>query len=257
MGMFSDRKKKNVFRVLYRPWLGNLAAALFHNRIPCQGCVIDTCSAAIVPRVKAKLFLRRYEYEEIAFVKRYLRPDLDAVDLGSSLGVVSAHIARKLEPDRQLICVEADPSLLDTIQVNVCCNAPHVRLTVIHGAVEYPPDHRTHVKLALGFDNLVSRIVEDGVNSDWILVPVITLSEILRAHGLKDYALVSDIEGSEVGLLQQEDAALVHCQQIIVELHKTSRAGQQITARELYDMLQDRHGLKMRDYSGQVFVFER
>lgn len=258
VGAFSDRKKKNVFRVFYRPFLGKVFAALFHDQIPCQGCVIDTTSPVVVPRVKAKLVLRGYEYEEIGFVKRYLRPDLDAVDLGSSLGVVAAHIGRKLDPDRRLVCVEANPNLLELIRINVNRNAPHVRLAVAHGGVEYPPDHRTHVKLVLGFDNLVSKIiVENSVESNWILVPVVTLSQILREHGVSDYTLVSDIEGSEAGLLQQEGEALARCQQVIIELHTTTRAGQQVTVDKLYRALQDRHGFKLRDHSGLVFVFER
>jgi len=257
VGTFSDRKKKNVFRVFYRASLGKVFAALFHDQIPCQGCVIDTSDPVVVPRVKAKLVLRGYEYEEIGFVKRYLRPDLDAVDLGSSLGVVAAHIGRKLEPDRRLVCVEANPDLLELIRSNVRRNAPHVRLAVAHGAVEYPLDHRAHVKLVLGFDNLVSKVVEDSVESGWIPVPVVTLSQILAEHAVNDYALVSDIEGSEAGLLQQEGEALLRCQQVIIELHTTTRAGRRVTADELYRALQDRHGFKLRDHSGLVFVFER
>ena len=257
VGIFSDRKKRNPFRIFYRPFLGKIFAALFHDQIPCQGCVIDTRSPVVVPRIKAKLLLRGYEYEEIGFVKRYLRPDLDAVDLGSSLGVVAAHIGRKLEPDRRLVCVEAHPDLLELIRANVRRNAPHVRLAVAHGAVEYPPDHRTHVKLVLGFDNLVSKIVENNVQSNWILVPVITLSQILAEHGVDDYTLVSDIEGSEAGLLQQEGEALLRCQQVIIELHTTTRAGRRVTADKLCSILQDQHGFRLRDHSGLVFVFER
>lgn len=251
-----DRKKKNVFRVLYRPSLGRVFAALFRDQIPCQGCVIDTSSEVVVPRIKAKLFLRGYEYEEITFVKRYLRPDLDVVDLGSSLGVVAAHIACKLGPERRLVCVEANPALLECIQTNVHRNAPHAQVTIVYGAVEYPADRRACVRLALGFDNLVSRVVEDG-SQEWIPVPAITLSRILLEHGLDDYALVSDIEGSEAGVIEQGGEALAHCQQIIIELHHTTRAGRRVTIGELVRTLQEKHGYRIREQLGSVFVFER
>jgi len=133
-------KKRGLLRPLYRASLGRVLGALFRDQIPCEGCVIDTSDEVIAPRVKAKLFLRGYEHDEIRFVKRHLRRDLDVIELGSSLGVVAAHIARKLDPGRRLVCVEANPALLKSIWTNVHQNAPHARLDVVSGAVEYPPD---------------------------------------------------------------------------------------------------------------------
>jgi hypothetical protein len=36
-------------------------------------------------------------------VDRWLSPDLDVIELGSSIGVVSSHIRRRLNPERRLI----------------------------------------------------------------------------------------------------------------------------------------------------------
>ena len=244
-------------RPLYRASLGKVLGALFKDQIPCEGCVIDTSDEVIAPRVKAKLFLRGYEHDEIRFVKRYLRRDLDVVELGSSLGVVAAHIARKLDPGRRLVCVEANPALLKSIWTNVHQNAPHARLDVVSGAVEYPPDGRPLVRLGLGFDNLVSKVVENDAEGEGIAVPAITLAEILSEHEIADYALVADIEGSEAGLVEREGEALARCQQVIIELHETTRRGQRVTVEDLCRALQDEHGFEMRDRRGLVYVFER
>lgn len=250
-------KKHNIFRVLYRASIGKLIARAFHDQIPCLGCVIDTTSPLVVPRIKAKLFLRGYEPVEITFVKKYLRPDRDVIDLGSSLGVVAAHCARKLAAGRRVICVEANPQLMDVIRTNVTRNAPHVAVEIISGAVDYPPDGRPLVELVLGFDNLMAHIVEDEVVPEGILVPTISLSEILMRYHVADYALVSDIEGSEAGLLEMDSAALTHCRQLIIELHHTVRRDRVILLEELAAALTGKHGFKAVDRHGPVYVFEK
>jgi FkbM family methyltransferase len=250
-------KKRNIFRVFYRAAIGKAIARTFHDQIPCLGCMIDTTSPLVVPRIKAKLFLRGYEPVEINFVKKYLRPDRDVIDLGSSLGVVAAHSGRKLAAGRRVICVEANPQLVDIIRTNVTRNAPHVMIEIVSGAVNYPPDGRPLVELALGFDNLVAHIVEDEVVPEGIFVPTISLSEILTRYHVTDYALVSDIEGSEAGLLAMDCAALTHCRQMIIELHHTVRRDRVILMEELAAALTDKHGFTLVDRRGSVYVFEK
>jgi FkbM family methyltransferase len=250
-------KKRNIFRVFYRASIGRVIARAFHDRIPCLGCVIETASPLVVPRIKAKLFLRGYEPVEINFVKKYLHPDRDVIDLGSSLGVVAAHSGKKLAAARRVICVEANPQLVDIIRTNVTRNAPHVAVEIISGAVDYPPDGRTLVELALGFDNLVAHIVEDEVVPEGILVPTISLSEILTRYPVADYALVSDIEGSEAGLLEMDSAALANCRQMIIELHHTVRRDRVIMMEELAATLTNKLGFRQIDRRGSVYVFEK
>ena len=219
--------------------------------------MIETCSPQVVPRIKAKLFLRGYEPVEINFVKKYLCPDRDVIDLGSSLGVVTSHVGRKLRAGRRVICVEANPQLPDIIRANVMRNAPHVQLKIVSGAVDYSPDQREFVELALGFDNLVAHIVEDDAVPHGISVPVISLSEIIRHYKIDEYTLVSDIEGSEVGLLEMDGAALARCRQMIIELHHTVRHERIIRAEAVAADLRRKHGFRQIDRRAQVYVFEK
>ncbi len=222
-----------------------------------MGCVIETHSPLVAPRIKAKLFLNGYEPVEIGFVKKYLHPERDVIDLGSSLGVVAAHVGRKLHAGRRMICVEANPQLLDIIRANVTRNAPHVPLEIVSGAVDYPPDRREFVELALGCDNLVAHIVEDAVAPQGICVPTISLSDIIRRYAVGEYTLVSDIEGSEAGLLEMDAVALTHCRQMIIELHHTARRGRIVMADELAAELRTQHGFRQIDWRGMVYVFEK
>lgn len=250
-------RKRNIFRIFYRAAIGRVIAHVFHDEVPNVGCVIETRSPLVVPRIKAKLFLNGYEPVEINFVKKHLHSDRDVIDLGSSLGVVASHIGRRLDAGRRVICVEANPRLLDIIRKNVTHNAPHVQVETVSGAVDYPPDRRPLVELALGFDNLVAHIVEAEVVPHGIFVPTVSLSEIVRHFDLQEYALVSDIEGSEAGLLEMDGAALTGCRQMIIELHHTVRRDRIILAEELALELQEQHGFRQIDRRGLVYVFEK
>lgn len=250
-------KKRHIFRFFYRPMIGRVAARVFHDRIPNRGCIIETSSPLVVPRIKAKLLLRGYEAVEIDFVKRYLRPDRDTIDLGSSLGVVTAHIGQRLSPGRRVICVDANSQLADIIRANVSGNAPHVRVEIVSGAVAYPPDGRSTVELTLGFDNLVAHIVEDDAAAKCRPVPVVTLSDIVRRYAVGDYALVCDIEGSEAGLLEMDGAALAHCRQMIIELHHVMRRGWEWRPEDLANELRQKHGFRQIAWRGCVYVFEK
>src|SRR5207302_3507634 len=90
------------------------------------------------------------------FVRDFLEPDLDVVELGSSLGVVALHILRKQSPHRKLICVEANPYLIETIQENLSRNEQGRHTTVIHAAIDYGASDE--VKFNTSEDNLVSLV---------------------------------------------------------------------------------------------------
>ena len=107
----SRNPKMVLAEVLCHPAIGRLLAAFFHDRIRSAGFQFDTSSPRIAASSKAALFWRLYESAEIRYVNRWLSPDLDVVELGSSIGVVSSHIRRRLKPDRRLICVECDGEL--------------------------------------------------------------------------------------------------------------------------------------------------
>ena len=251
--------KGRVAAILSCSAIGRLLAVLLHDRIPNRGCVIDTSSPVIVPSIKASLFWGFYESPEIRFVQRYLRNDLDVVELGSSIGVVSAHIARKMGQDRRLICVEPYSGLLDEIRINLALNAPRACYEIVHGAIDYSPEHRDGVALAVGERNLGSRVVAaaDAAAQACIRVPAVTLSDILAQHRIQSYALVADIEGGEAGLLEHEEGALAQCQQLIIELHAATYAGRPVGPEALDAALRSRHGFKLCDRRATVGVYER
>lgn len=258
--LIATATRQCVAYIVCHPVLGMTVAALMRDQIPHMGCVIDTSAPVVDPRNKARLFWGTYERPETTFVHRYLRSDLDVLELGSGIGVLSCHIVRKLDPARRLVCVEADSGLHESIRNNIQRNCPGAngRVSVVHAALDYTEPRRSFVELCAGRDHTVTRVT-DGPNAGGgtrIRVPATTLIELARQNDMENFSLVADVEGAEMGLLFADGEALRGCQQMIVELHDAVWNGRTRTVQEASTRA---HGLGFtsRDRKGNVFVFER
>ncbi len=261
------RLKAAATALLTRPWVGRAAAALLRDRIPWRGSVVLTDDESVEPRTKAMLLFRIYESAEARFVARYLSPDRDVLELGSSLGAVGGLILRKLAPQRRLVAVEANPRLLPLLRRNLARNASGRAFEIEHAAVHHPAGDGPagSVELLLASSSLCSRVEPGrapGVRApdpagERALVPAARLHDLVARHRLARYTLVSDIEGAEAGLLLREDAALRACDQLIIELHQTEHEGAAYSPDDLAALLTGRHGFRLRDRYGNVAVFER
>jgi len=103
--------KASVARAICHPAIGRAIGQLLRDHIPYRGCLIETTSRNVCPETKAALFWGIYESCELRFVQRYIRRDLDVVELGASIGGVTCHIRKRLGPDQRLLAVEANPEL--------------------------------------------------------------------------------------------------------------------------------------------------
>jgi FkbM family methyltransferase len=250
--------KRFIARAICNPVIGRLISNIFRDLIPSHGSVIHTHNQAILPTVKAALFWGLYESAEVRFVREYLRKDLDVVELGSSLGVVTSQILQKLEPGRRVVCVEASPHLLETLRKNIAENGKGREASVVHGAIAEMPKSGKSVSLSIGEDNTVSRVSDSGGSNDGVLVPAFTLSDILQQEYIEgDFALVSDIEGAEAGFIESDGDALGRCLQLIIELHETHWHGEVVTVDRLRSVLERLHGFRLRANHGPVCVFEK
>lgn len=240
---------------LCHPAVGRLVGALFSDRIPSGGCVIDTRSPAVTPLVKAAILFGLYESAERRLARRHLPSGNDVLELGASLGVVSSHLARRLDPGRALVCVEANPALLETLAGNVHRNAPHVRLEVVHAAIDY--DHSgERVGFVRAGHNMDSRLAATGLEQGMEWVSRTTLRRLLEGRGSGPWTLVSDVEGAEAGLLEEDVDSLRRFTCIIIELHQTERGGRTVTVEEMMGRI-ERAGFRLAGRRGGVCAFVR
>lgn len=240
--------------VLCHPLTGSLIGRVWANQIPHRGGRVETPEGGD-PRVNALLFWGMYESAEIRFVRRHLGDDLDAVELGSSLGGVSCEIAKRLAGRRKLVCVEANSQLLPLLRRNLARNAPSQDARVVWGAIDYSGSGE--VEFSVGDSNLSSRLGADAAAPRRLAVPAATLSGVLAEAQVGDYALVADIEGAEAGLFLRDAAALARCRKIIIELHDTAFEGKRYSVDGLAGLIADTTGMPLRDRYGPVCLFQK
>jgi len=203
----------------------------------------------------ASVFWGFYESSEIRFVEKYVRNDLDVIELGSSLGIVSSHIASKLGSGRCLVTVEANPFLIDTINSNLKKHHnPASTYEVLNNAIGYDSEE---VMITITNNNTETRVVKGKVSGDAVAVKTIGLAELIKKFNNRDYALVCDIEGSEVEMLMRETDALKKCCQLFIELHDTVYENKHYSVQMLKDLIVNSHGFKIIEEHGPVAVFAR
>lgn len=225
-----------LIRAICHPCIARLIHRWYGDHIPSRGFVIDPGGDHVSWHAVPRLFWGLYEKAEINFVRQYLRTDLDVVEVGASLGVVSLHIAQRQHPSKRLVCVEANPNMIPVIRRNMTNNAKKERFDVLNLAVSSGEDETVLFEIAS--DPLESRIadvrlastgngtkVQNGLASKPSqAVPAKSLSAILREQAIDEYALVCDIEGAEVAIVRDDPGSLKKCQQIVIEMHPQSYA---------------------------------
>lgn len=244
--------KRFVGPILANHKTGAIIAKLFKNRIPHRGLIIDTNDHVVGNDIKAALFVHGYESSEYRFVRKYLPRDSDVVELGGSLGVISCTIRRHIDAERKLVIVEADPRLAALLSRNLKLNDCECNSIVEHKAISYSGDPT--VSFGLGETSVSGRIAEHGAGLDTVEVEATTLSKLLQTHNLKDYCLVSDIEGVEWQIVAHDFEALANARVIVMETHDVAEYGkfqkliEHITASGIFDHV---------DLHGAVAVFVR
>ena len=245
--------KQVAAAVLCHPLVGRLLGTLWRHRIPHHGSRIET-PASGDPRVNAMLFWGMYESAEIRFVRRYVGRDLDVVELGSSLGGVSCEIARRLDGERRMLCVEGNGRIFPLLRSNLARNRPGQPVELVEGAIDY--SGASVVAMAIGESNLSSMVDARQSGVATLEVPAVGLSALLSAHAIGEYVLVVDIEGAEAGLLVEDAAALRACQTMIAELHDAVFDGKRYGVADLIGLI-EATGLRLRERYGDVCIFRR
>lgn len=135
--LLSPAGRQRVGDLLCHPLLGSFLAAVLRNRLRSGPFWIQTSAATISARTKAQIFWGFYESAEIRMVNRHLQRDLDLLEVGSSLGVVSLHAIGRLSEDARIVCVEANPELLPALRCNIESNHPGRNVVILDRVIDY------------------------------------------------------------------------------------------------------------------------
>jgi FkbM family methyltransferase len=241
-----------IGELLCQPALGRALGRATGGWIPAQGLRIRVDPEIVSPRVAAAIFWGLYERAERRFLGRYLDPDLDVVELGASLGLVSSWIAQRLPPERKLVCVEANADLIPLLEASLARNAPGRPVVVRNQAIAYGAPEVSFFFGKSTEGGTIAFAKEEGQRT----VPAVGLSQLLAEEGIGPYLLVSDIEAGEGAILEHDAAALERCQRMVIELHEPHTAPELPRIAELRARI-EALGFRLLDQHGPVFVFER
>lgn len=211
-----QRFKTLLAALISHPAIGQLISVVSRNRITRNGANYVLDSKLISARIKALLFWNLYEKAEIRFIQTYLKKDLPVVELGGSLGIVSAIIGKHIG-HQDLYTVEANPELVPIIREHLRINKGG-QFEVIHAGI----GSESELFFTKGNDNTVGRVSNIYAPTS-IPVPVKTLRSLLFEKDIQAYSLVSDIEGAELSFLFDDPESLEGCKSLIIELHDSYR----------------------------------
>jgi FkbM family methyltransferase len=245
--------KIRVSKLVANDVAGRLIGALTGNRVRHQGLRFDVRSDDFSPRVRAQMFWGAYEGAETRMIRSFLTGASTVVELGSSLGVTTAHIAAVMAPGGHLVCVEANPRLIPGLRDRISPCASSLRIDLIHAAVT---SHCGTTLLTVASETVGSRLGRPRPHEATVRVPAVTLREILARTGVADFDLVSDIEGAEVAFLLQDAGVLERCRRGVVELHETTVAGAKVSVFDLIDAVRAA-GFQIVSRHGPVVAFAR
>lgn len=165
---------------------------------------------------KRQLMQGVYEEAERELIEKFLDPQLPVIELGGSLGVVSAFVGSRLAADTPYRIVEANPVVLPILERNANSTRKGRKSEIIHRAVAYGKET---VSFAVSENVHISRV--GGNNpSRTVEIKTTTLAGEVAALGADmRYTLIMDVEGSEWDVLQFDRAAFACCDLAIIEFH--------------------------------------
>ena len=254
--------KRKIANLITRDYIGNLIAKVYRNKIPgSHGIFVDTSNKKINGRVKASIFWGVYESAEMRFINKHLPQNCDVIELGGSIGVISALILKKINKDQQMIVVEADTQLLPSIIDNINLNNNKVNFKILNGVISY--ENNDEDGNATFFDSEYNTSGSKYSPKDLdiglkvISLPALTLRSIVKQNNLGEFVLVSDIEGAESELLKYDKDVLSKCGLIFIELHNINVNEEQINITFMVEQIKSL-GYEVLDSDGSaVYVFKK
>lgn len=204
-------------------WVIGRLVELCGNKVTVQGTVLSVDNPLITTRHKSSLYFGIYEIAERQLAQRFIDPTLPVVEIGGSIGGVACTTNRLLVNPSDHVVVECNPLLLPTLRRNRDQN--QCKFEIEPFALAYGGDT---VSFNVAMDHfMLGRLQGEGGKA--ITVQTITLKRILDKYGFKTINLISDSEGTEVDMVENEAELLRdHVKCLIVETHEVERGRESI-----------------------------
>ena len=242
--------KKFIAKLITSDLAGKLIEIITRNQISFRGIQILTHYTHISRYIKGCLFWGLYEKQEAYYIEKYLPLNMPVIELGASIGVVSCLAAKKISPS-QLYSIEANPDFMNIIENNLK-NNKLTNCQVFNLAIASEDEE---LFFSPGENNTVGYISKEKMQASR-RVKCSSLSSFIKSLGIDQYALISDIEGSEAYFIFNDPGALSRCKLLIIELHSTEYANRVVSAEEMKTRILN-CGFEIVDSYGNVIVAKK
>lgn len=164
-------------------------------------------------------FVRGYKDPRVfRWMKAFLRPGMNALDVGANVGTYALFIAKRIGPSGKLIAVEPDPTNLRYLRQNVEAN----KLSQVAIEAAAAGAEAGTVDLLIHPTNRGEHRVAKDPDCDGtrVSVPLVRLDDLVSQHGMGKVDFIKiDIEGFEYWALRGLEETLRTQQPILVIEH--------------------------------------
>jgi len=155
----------------------------------------------------------QYEAEERQLMRQFVRPEDSVIEVGACLGVVSCVTNQLLRDRSRHLVVEANPLLIPWLHRNRELNGSG--FIVEHCAVGKPPEVTFYIHASAVVDGSSKHKSARPVR-----LPCRSLRELHERYG-PFTALIADVEGSEIDMLEDSHEVLKAYRLAVIEFHPT------------------------------------
>ena len=229
-------------------WLVGRCIELAGNRIHVDGVTLSVDNPLIDTAHKSSIFFGYYEMGERELSRRYIDRALPTVEIGGSIGGVACITNRLLRSPSAHVVIECNPMILPTLERNRELNG--CQFSIERCAIAYGGQTASFSVVKDGW--MASGLHAEGTGeqiTDSIAVPTTTLAAILQKYDFDTINLISDSEGAEVEMVENEAELLRRrVKWLVFETHAFQRGADTIAKMlsHLHDLgfateEQDRH----------------
>jgi len=212
-----------------------------------DGVFVNLKDQNLSPDVAHNLTQGWYENVEREFVRQYLTPNQDIIELGGGVGYITAIINEQTGSDSTQIVVEANPKLHKSILMMSELNETDAK---IEGKAYSSSNETVEMHVQEGAF-LTGNVCGSGTPQTEE-IETITLREIHEKYRLSEFVLIADIEGAEYELFDTElDLIKQYCKMIIIEFHGDTETI------HTYSKRIEQVGFEQVDAADNVVVFEK
>jgi len=195
-----------------------------------------------------------YEYEVIRFLKRALRRGGVVMDVGASIGYISAHMALAVGRDGAVHAFEPAPFAFDRLKrLSEQAMSRGYKIIANNSALGASEGH-AEIQISRGENRLWNSIIPGVIPSDKVgsteKVTLTTFSNYIKKAGVdpKEITLVKiDVEGAEPFVLQgmEDYLSTANRPMIVCEINPQTWRLIDIDPGEIFSKMRERYGYKL------------